>query len=129
MFVFKTVELNFHFCTALSGKSKGTLVHSFFTYRVNVSITPKQCGQIGRFLKILVINLLTKVSKIFFEILGNFMKPCNLTKMAVVTFWVPHRKFWATFYFYIWSHCSQSKLQIILQMIALRLFNRYRQRK
>ena len=56
-----------------------------------------QCDQIGRCFKVLVTNFLTKVGKIFEDLLGYIEINCFLGKNAVDTFWTTLRRIWLLF--------------------------------
>ena len=62
-----------------------------------------QCDQIGRFLEFIAKKIVTKVAQMFGDFLGNSENHCFLCQTDRATF----GKTWATFYFTIWSHCSQ----------------------
>ena len=66
--------------------------------------THRQCDQIGQFWKFLATNFITKVGKMFGDFFGYIEKHHFLSETSCGYFW----KDWATFYSYIWSHCSQS---------------------
>ena len=69
-----------------------------------------KCGQIGRFLKILDYNFSYKSSPQKWGTLG-LIKTSLLKKTAVVTFWSTFETIWATFYYFIWSHCCQRTIK------------------
>ena len=62
--------------------------------------------RLGDFWKFLVTNFITRVAKMFGDLLGYFER--FLSKSAVKTFWAIFGKNWAPFNSNIWSHWTVS---------------------
>ena len=73
-------------------------------------VLPVSVTRLGDFCNFLVTIFITKVAQMF----GDFMGSCEnhrfLSQTGEATFWVTFAKTWATFYFNIWSHCTQSSM-------------------
>ena len=86
-----------------------------------------QCDQIGRFLKLLVANCLTKVAQIFGNFLGYCKKHYSVSKNCCGSFLGIVCEIWATFYSNIWSHWMARRRRGLWRQFLL--FNRSCQRR
>ena len=63
-----------------------------------------QCDPIGRFLKIICVNVSVKISPKIWLRVRLFENITFQVTTAVATFWATFGKLWSTFDFNIWSH-------------------------